>query len=155
MAGASAAIIQANQGLLRGEHTMETKTIETAQDALAALNDWQGPYPNAIACAVLEWVRDAFEHDEGASARDVLRYLETIDCAGCHAPQGLIYNHDIAAKAALWWDEIDEALADYHEGTSEHPAPRHGSITIGWLVWFAVEWVGHDAARFLESRMEG
>jgi hypothetical protein len=134
---------------------METKTIETAKDALAALNDWQGPYPNDIARAVLEWVRDAFEHDEGASARDVLRHLETIDCAGCHAPSGLIYNQDIAGKVGEWWDAIDEALWHYHEETGEHPMPRHGSITIGWLVWFAVEWVGHDAARHLENKLEG
>lgn len=134
---------------------METKTIETAKDALAALADWHDSNAGNISYAILEWARDAFENDEGASARDVLRHLETIDCAGCHAPRGLIYNRDVADKAALWWDEIDEALAQYHEETGEHPRPRDAAITIGWLVWFAVEWVGHDAARFLESRMEG
>lgn len=134
---------------------METKTIDTAQDALAVLNDWHDSNAGNISYAILEWARDAFEHDEGASARDVLRHMETIDCAACHAPHGLIYNQQVADKAALWWDEIDEALAQYREETGEHPAPRHGSITIGWLVWFAVEWVGHDAARFLENKLEG
>ena len=134
---------------------METKTIETAKDALAVLNEWQEIKPGHISHAILQWTRDAFENDESASARDVLRHLETIDCAACHAPQGLIYNQHIADKAALWWDEIDETLAQYHEETGEHPKPRDGSITIGWLVWFAVEWIGHDAARYLESRVEG
>ena len=134
---------------------MNTKTIETANDALAALTQWHDCNAGNISYAILEWARDAFEHDEGASARDVLRHLETIDCAACHAPQGLIYNQQVADKAALWWDEINEALAQYQEETGEHPMPRYGSITIGWLVWFAVEWVGHDAARYLENKLEG
>lgn len=134
---------------------METKTIETAQDALHVLAEWQARNAGNISYAILQWARDAFDHDEGATAQNVLRHLETIDCAGCHAPQGLIYNKDIADKVPLWWDEIDEALSHYFEETGEHARPRDGSITIGWLVWFAVEWVGHDAARFLESRMEG
>lgn len=134
---------------------METKTIETAQDALHVLAEWHERNAGNISHAILQWTRDAFEHDEGATAQDVLRHLEMIDCAGCHAPQGLIYNQDIADKVPLWWDEIDEAVAQYHEETGEHPAPRHGSITIGWLVWFAVEWISHAAARFLEHKMEG
>ena len=134
---------------------METKTIDTAQDALAVLTEWQDLNAGNISHAILQWTRDAFEHDEGATARDVLRHLEMIDCAGCHAPQGLIYNQQVADKVALWWDEIDEAMSHYFEETGEHARPRDGSITIGWLVWFAVEWVGHDAARYLESRMEG
>ena len=134
---------------------METKTIDTAQDALAVLTEWQDLKAGKISHAILEWTRDAFEHDASAIARDVLRHLESINCRACHAPRGLIYNHDLAVKAALWSDEIDEALADYHEETGEHPAPRDGSIAIGWLVWFAVEGAGLDAARFLEDKMEG
>lgn len=134
---------------------METKNIETAQDALAVLNQWYESNPGEISYAILQWARDYFDNDTSATARDVLRHLETIDCAGCHAPQGLIYNKDIADKVPLWWDEIDEAIANYFEETGEHARPRDGAITIGWLVWFAVEWIGHDAARFLESRMEG
>ena len=134
---------------------METKTIETAQDALAVLAEWHERNAGNISHAILQWTRDAFEHDASATAQDVLRHLESLNCAGCHAPRGLIYNQDIADKVALWWDEIDEAMAHYFEETGEHPAPRDGSVTIGWLVWFAVEWVGHDAARLLESNMEG
>jgi hypothetical protein len=134
---------------------METKTIETAKDALAVLNEWQEIKPGHISHAILQWTRDAFEHDEGATARDVLRHLEMIDCAGCHAPQGLIYNQEVADKVALWWDEIDEAMAHYYEEIDDHALPIRGPITIVWMVWFAVEWVGRDAARYLESRMEG
>lgn len=134
---------------------MDTKTIDTAQDALAVLNEWHERNAGNISYAILQWTQDAFEHDERATAQDVLRHLETIDCAGCHAPQGLIYNKDIADKVPLWWDEIDEAVAQYHEETGEHATPRDGAVTIGWLVWFAVEWIGHDAARFLEDKMEG
>lgn len=134
---------------------MEIKIIDTAQDALAVLTEWQDRNAGNISHAILEWVRDAFEHDATATARDVLRHLETIDCASCHAPRGLIYNQHIADKIPTWWDEIDEAMAHYFEDTGEHARPRDGSITIGWLVWFAVEWVGHDAARYLEGRMEG
>lgn len=134
---------------------METKTIETAQDALAVLNQWYESNPGEIPYAILQWTRDYFDNDASATARDVLRHLETIDCAGCHAPQGLIYNKHIADKVPLWWYEIDEAIANYFEETGEHARPRDGAVTIGWLVWFAVEWIGHDAARFLESRMEG
>ena len=134
---------------------METKTIETAQDALQVLAEWHERNPGNISHAILQWTRDYFDNDATATARDVLRHLEMIDCAGCHAPQGLIYNQNIADKIPTWWDEIDEAMAHYHEETGEHARPRDGSITIGWLVWFAVEWVGYDAARYLESRMEG
>lgn len=138
---------------------METKTIETAQDALHVLAEWHERNAGNISHAILQWTRDYFEHDASASARDVLRHLETIDCAGCHAPQGLIYNQDIADKVPLWWDEIDEALADHYEQTGENPSriyrDSEGALSIGWLVWFAVEWVGHDAARFLEDKMEG
>lgn len=134
---------------------MDTKTIDTAQDALAVLNEWHERNPGEIPYAILQWTRDAFEHDERATAQDVLRHLDMIDCAGCHAPQGLIYTKDIADKVPLWWDEIDEAMAQYFEDMGEAPAPIRGPITIGWMVWFAVEWIGRDAARFLEGRMEG
>ena len=130
-------------------------TIETAQDAMDALAQWHDENPGEISYAILEWTRDYFDNDKDATARDILHHLETIDCAGCHAPHGLIYNHEIADKVPLWWSDINEAIAEYHDETGEHPAPRDGSITIGWLVWFAVEWVGHNAARYLESQMEG
>lgn len=133
---------------------METKTIDTAQDALAVLTEWHERNPGNISYAILQWTRDYFDNDASATAKDVLRHLETIDCASCHAPQGLIYNKDIADKVPLWWNEIDEAMAHYFEETGEHATPRDGSITVGWMVWFAVEWIGHDAARFLESQME-
>lgn len=138
---------------------METKTIETAQDALHVLAEWHERNAGNISYAILQWTRDAFEHDASATAQDVLRHLESLNCAGCHAPQGLIYNQDIADKVALWWDEIDAALADHYEQTGQNPQPKgrdaEGALTIGWLVWFAVEWVGYDAASFLSHKMEG
>lgn len=131
----------------------DTETVETAPQALAVLAEWRDRNPGEIAAAILEWAQDAFDNDEGATARDVLRHLETIDCAGCHAPRGLIYNQDVADKLPLWWSEIDEAMNHYFEETGEHARPRDGSITLGWMVWFAVEWVGHDAASYLSNKM--
>jgi hypothetical protein len=129
--------------------------IITAADAINTLREWEEAKPGHIPRAILKWAEEAFENDPSATAKDVLRHLETIDCAACHAPAGLIYNGEIAEKLALWWSEIDDAINDYHENMGENPAPRDGALTVGWLVWFAVEWVGHDAAGYLESEMEG
>lgn len=130
--------------------------IITAADAIQTLRQWEEANPGHISRAILEWADGAFESDPNAAAKDVLRHLETIDCAGCHAPAGLIYSGEIAAKLALWWSEIDDAIAYYHESVGENPTPPgDGVITVGWLVWFAVELVGHDAARYLEREMEG
>ena len=129
--------------------------IITAADAIQTLREWEEGRSGHIPRAILKWAEEAFENDPSATAKDVLRHLETIDCAACHAPAGLIYNGEIAEKLTLWWSEIDDAIFEHHENTDENPAPRDGALTVGWLVWFAVEWVGHDAAGYLESEMEG
>lgn len=109
---------------------------------------------NAIRDTLLRW---AVEYDAtygAAEMADVLanvqRTLETTDCAGCHAPGGLIYNGDLAEKARLWWREIDEALDDYRDSTGEKFAPD----SLGQLVWFAVEWNAHEIASVIESERE-
>jgi mono/diheme cytochrome c family protein len=129
--------------------------IITAADAINTLREWEEAKPGHISRAILKWVEEAFENEPSATAKDVLRHLETIDCAACHAPAGLIYNGEVAEKLSLWWSEIDDAIFEHHENMGENPAPRDGALTVGWLVWFAVEWVGHDAAGYLESEMEG
>jgi mono/diheme cytochrome c family protein len=129
--------------------------IITAADAINTLRVWEEARPGHIPRAILKWAEEAFENEPSATANDVLRHLETIDCAACHAPDGLIYNGEIAEKLALWWSEIDDAIFEHHESMGENPAPRDGALSVGWLVWFAVEWVGYDAAVYLESEMEG
>lgn len=110
---------------------------------------------NAIRGAIAEWVLDSFEYEgDRFTIKNVAEHLERIDCAGCNAPAGLIYNHDIAAKIPLWHAEIDETLYDYQEATGEQPKPRDGALTLGWLVWFAVEWVANDMARLIEGNAE-
>ena len=126
-----------------------------AADALAILREWHNARPGEIGAAILGWTDDSFSGWTDATARDVLRHLEMTDCAACHAPGGLIYNHHIARKLEAWWPEIDDAIAEYHDATGENPRPRDGALTLGWLVWFAVEWMAHDAAAFLSNRMEG
>jgi hypothetical protein len=129
----------------------------TAETALGWLSDWASRYEPGegrdIAAAILEWTTDAFEHERGATARDVLRHLETTDCGACHAPTGLIYNHDLIAKVPLWWSDIDAALCAFRDETGGNWQPRD-ALTIGSLVWFAVEWFALEAAREIESRIE-
>jgi hypothetical protein len=130
-------------------------TTDTAT-ALAALRRWADDlYPGEISTAIVEWTADAFAHEPDASVVDVIRHLEMTDCAACHAPSGLIYTRDIARKLEAWQSEIDEAIAAYHDATGENPRPRDGALTLGWLVWFAVEWTAQEAAYWLRSEMEG
>lgn len=128
--------------------------VRTFAQAMDALEHWRDERGGDIAHAIVEWTRDSFEGWDSGTAKDVLRHLEMTDCAACHAPRGLIYTRDIMRKAADWWPDIDEALAAYHDETGEHPRPRDGALTMGWLVWFAVEWIAHEAATFLACRME-
>ena len=89
--------------------------------------------------SILEWAFDAIEENAGFADADKAFFeyrLESIDCAGCLAPDGLIYNHDIAAKVPAWWNEIDSAMDGYHESTGEWFKPE----TVCQLVWFAVEY---------------
>jgi hypothetical protein len=132
-----------------------TTTTDTAR-AITALRRWADDvHPGEIAAAIVGWTADAFEHEPDASADDVIRHLEMTDCAACHAPGGLIYNHHIARKLEAWWPEIDDAIAAYHDATGENPRPRDGALTLGWLVWFAVEWTAQEAASWLRAEMEG
>ena len=130
----------------------------TAQAALASLATWAKEQKDAprIAAAILEWTENTFASWEGATDSDVIRHLETIDCAACHAPPGLIYNHEIAEKVSGWWDEIDAALYAYQEEMGEPPRPRdkRDSLTINFLVWFAVEWWAQDAVHWLYAAVE-
>ena len=104
-------------------------------------------YDNPIAEVLWDWAKGW--EDEG-SEHLVVWSLETVDCAACHAPGGLIYNQDIANKYAAWWEYIDEAMDSYQGDTGERFAPE----TTGQLVWFAVEWVAQDMACFLRSHAE-
>lgn len=128
--------------------------MQTAEDAIAVLREWGDKRRGGISAAIVEWCEDSFSNWTDATAKDVVRHLEMTDCAACHAPHGLIYNREIAAKVGDWWLDIDEALAEYHDATGEHPRPRDGAMTVGWLVWFAVEWFAQDAASYLSSLVE-
>lgn len=128
--------------------------VETTR-ALRVLENWRDNIDSGeghdIADAIVEWTRDAFEHETHATFADVVRHIETTDCSACHAPHGLIYNADIARKVAEWWSDIDAAIAAYVDATDEQPRPNNGPITVGWLAWFAVEWFANDAASALQS----
>ena len=104
-----------------------------------------------ILSAIIQWARDAFDYDKNATLQDLLRHLETTDCSACHAPAGLIYNSDIAGKVPEWWQAIDAALDEFHGETGENWKPR-GAVTVGSLVWFAVEWYAQELASLLRSR---
>lgn len=118
---------------------------ETIAKAIAAI---KGDSSNEIANAIAEWVGSSFQYEpeEHVTPAAIVRHLEMTDCSACHAPAGLIYNHDIAARAAAWWDDIDCAVDAYWQETGQQPAPQHGALTIGFLVWFAVEWMAQEAA---------
>lgn len=138
---------------------MTDMTTENDIVKFVGSNDrWRG---HKIAAAIGEWTQDTFAEWEANAYKpatpvakaDILRHLETIDCAACHAPAGLIYNRDIWAKVPEWADEIDQALWEYQDAMGEpYKAPGAGELTVGTLVWFAVEWVAHEIA--LELRNE-
>lgn len=126
--------------------------------SLAVLARWRDGLANGegrdIATAIVDWTKGAFEHERDATARDVLRHLATTDCAACHAPPGLICNRDIAGKVPEWWRDIDAALAAYADNTGDDYKPQSPPLTVGALVWFAVEWFAHDAASYLERAID-
>lgn len=115
-----------------------------------------------IYAALASWVLNDFENDpKRFTIKNVIDQLERTDCAATFAPSGLIYNHEVAEKAALWRDEIDDAVAEYHEQCGENPQPSSSGrtkgdapLTIVFLVWFAVEWVARDMARIIEGNAE-
>jgi hypothetical protein len=113
---------------------------------------------NELKAMVAEWALDAME-DNSYKAKDVIRHLETVDCAACHAPSGLIYNVDLADKLKLHWDDVNDAVEEYHDATGEwwHPglmadAPRGAAFNVLSYVWFAVEWYAQDLARLIEGK---
>lgn len=106
-----------------------------------------------ICRAIVSWVDEAFQNWEGATLDDVYKFLVTTDCSACHAPPGLIYSHDIWAKVGEWGGDIDQALWEFWDETGEHYKPQGNDLTIGSLVWFAVEWNAHRLATALEDRL--
>ena len=110
---------------------------------------------NAIEAAVADWAVDAMQNYKNCTSKDIIRHLETTDCAACHAPAGLIYNADLAVKLSEWWVEIDDALDEYQQETGEAwtPDPSKG-LTFLSYVWFAVEWEAHKMARNVEWAIE-
>ncbi len=110
--------------------------------------------------ALAAWLLGDFENEpERFTVKEIVDALERVDCAATFAPSGLIYNHEVAEKAALWWDEIDTAISEYHEETGENPHPsnkhvKNGPITIVFLVWFAVEWIARDMANCIQGNVE-
>lgn len=100
---------------------------------------------NPIVSDLLEW---ALRSDDEMTLEQCIKWkLESCDCAVCHAPDGLIYNQELAEKFPIWWDSINDALEGYHEATGERYAPE----TCGQLVWFAVEWYSYEIASLLRS----
>ena len=105
-------------------------------------------YPeNDIVLDLWKW---ATQYEDETLDDLVLFSLESCNCAGCHAPNGLIFNNEVAAKYSDWWDQIDEAMDGYHDATGEWFAPE----TTGQLVWFAVEWFASELASFLRSHSD-
>lgn len=102
-------------------------------------------YPdNDIIADLWDWAQ---QYEDDGVENLVAWSLEDCNCSGCHAPGGLIYNNEIAAKYVDWWDVIDEAMDAYHDATGERFTPE----TTGQLVWFAVEWFANELAGFLRS----
>lgn len=100
---------------------------------------------NPIVSDLLEWaLRDV---DEMTLEQCIEWQLESCNCAGLHAPEGLIYNQEIAEKFSDWWDSIDDALESYYDASGERYVPE----TCGQLVWFAVEWYAYEIANLLRS----
>jgi hypothetical protein len=104
-------------------------------------------HPATIREKLAEW---AFEGAE--SIDQVIRCLETIDCAACHSPAP-IYYHDMAAEIAQVWPEIDEAIDGYRDATGEAWAPRENQNFLTYL-WFAYEWIAHELASRISSDID-
>ncbi|PXA70411.1 hypothetical protein DMC25_27055 [Caulobacter sp. D4A] len=104
---------------------------------------------HGIRAALLDWALEdaAYEaNDLGDALGAVQRRLETVDCAACAAPSGLIYDADLARRVPEWRTEIDEALTDYHDAVGQRPVIE----SVGGLVWFAVEWNASEMASILD-----
>lgn len=112
-------------------------------------------YANTIDMTLLEWAFDSTIHEDGGcNPKTIVEVLQRTDCAACYAPSGLIYNHEIAGRVSYWWDEIDDALDAYHDEVGENWGAHNGAVTIGSLVWFAVEWRSQHLASLISSIAE-
>lgn len=131
------------------QNTQEQLKIKARQFAAEAFTvRGLGYQTRPIVEALLDW---AFDGDESLTLEQCIEWnLETCSCSGCHAPSGLIYNHDIASKFQDWWDDIDDALEGYREATGDSYIVE----TCGSLVWFAVEWYAHEVASLLRSEFD-
>lgn len=128
----------------------------TTQELLATrIRDRLGEIENQIDVALLEWACEGADY-EAETADDMLvnvvRRLGECNCSGASAPAGLIYNGDIYAQVADWGFEIDETLADYEDARgAAYGPPGNTGLTIGTLVWFAVEWRASELASRLSN----
>lgn len=109
---------------------------------------------NGIVKALVDWTRDFFDGWVNATFEDVIKHLQRVNCAACHAPPGLIYNYEVREKFIHWGNGIDEALHDYYETMGENWRPADGRLTTVVTVWFAVEWFARKLADNLESHLE-
>lgn len=117
-----------------------------------------------IPAALEEWIIDGdlrynCENAESFAlvAKEIIRQLDTIDCAAAHAPSGLIYNHDLAEKLGEWAFDIRAALEGHEEATGEswsYTQMPHGGGTFFSYVWFAVEWWSNELAGYLRSKWD-
>lgn len=122
-----------------------TYFINAMENAIKADNS---PFrENAIALDLWEWAK---EYEDDGAENLIAWSLEDCNCSGAHAPNGLIYNNEIAAKYVDWWNDIDAAMDEYFDATGERYAPE----TTGQLVWFAVEWFASELANFLRSNKD-
>ena len=103
---------------------------------------------NPIITTLVDW---AFDYDQTQTLREIVENrLDMCSCAGCHAPDGFIYNQEAADKVPLLWDAINDAVDDYHNNTGEWPAFE--SVT--HMVWFAIESNACDLSNFIQSTDE-
>lgn len=119
--------------------------------------------------ALLDWAADGAAY--GADVEDANRLtgdeweaildcvqdkLEECDCAGCNSPASF-YTQRMVEELAEVWDEVDEALQEYHDATGENWQPqgyrsrKPGGLTVGVLLWFAYEWRASQLANWLDG----
>ncbi len=109
---------------------------------------------NPIALEIAGWTCTHFVFDAEIGLDALIEHLQRIDCSTGHCPHGLMYNTDICSRLPSWSHSIDEALEEYREATGENWSPGDGCLTIGSLVWFAVEWVANEIANEIYSTDE-
>lgn len=62
------------------------------------IKEWLENQEGLIDQALAEWCVDTFDYDrENFTVKNVIEQLQRIDCAGCSAPAGLIYNYESAS----------------------------------------------------------